>query len=64
MRDWKRSLPRRIEVGIALACGHIGPSAEYLLNTVARCKELGVHDPYLWRMQALVAKRMNAVWQL
>ena len=49
---------------IALACGHIGPSAEYLLNTVARCEDLGVHDPYLWRMQALVAERMNAVWQL
>ena len=45
---------------IALACGHIGPSAEYLLNTVARCEELGVHDPYLWRMQALVAERMSA----
>ena len=35
-------------------------SAEYLLNTVARCEELGVHDPYLWRMQALVAERMSA----
>ena len=43
---------------------HIGPSAEYLLNTVARCEELGVHDPYLWRMQALVAERMIAEEQL
>src|SRR3954447_11021600 len=51
---------QEIAAQIALACGHIGPSAEYLLNTVTRCEELGVHDPYLWRMQALVAERMSA----
>ena len=43
---------QEIAAHITMACGHIGPSAEYLLNTVARCEELGVHDPYLWRMQA------------
>jgi glutathione-specific gamma-glutamylcyclotransferase len=43
---------------IAAACGHIGPSAEYLLETVVRCEELGIHDRHLWRMQALVADRL------
>ena len=43
---------------IASACGHIGPSAEYLLNTVAHCEELGINDRHLWRMQALVAERL------
>ena len=43
---------------IALACGHIGPSAEYLLETVARCEELGIRDRHLWRMQSLVADRL------
>ena len=43
---------------IALACGHIGPSAEYLLETVARCEELGIRDRHLWRMQSLVAERL------
>ncbi len=55
---------QEIAACIAIACGQIGPSAEYLLNTVARCEELGVHDPYLWRMQALVAERMSAEEQL
>ena len=44
---------------IASACGHIGPSAEYLLNTVAHCEELGIRDRHLWRMQALVAERLG-----
>jgi glutathione-specific gamma-glutamylcyclotransferase len=43
---------------IALGCGHIGPSAEYLLETVTRCKELGIHDRHLWRIQGLVAERL------
>src|SRR4051794_3376617 len=45
---------------IASACGHIGPNAEYLLNTVARCEEVGIRDRHLWRMQALVAERLLA----
>ena len=44
---------------IAAACGHVGPSAEYLLETAARCEELGIHDRHLWRMQALVADRLQ-----
>jgi glutathione-specific gamma-glutamylcyclotransferase len=46
---------------IASACGHIGPSAEYLLNTVAHCEALGIQDRHLWRMQALVAERLSMV---
>jgi cation transport protein ChaC len=44
---------------IALACGPTGPSAEYLLNTVAHCERLGIHDRHLWRLQALVAEWMH-----
>jgi glutathione-specific gamma-glutamylcyclotransferase len=43
---------------IALACGPMGPSADYLLNTVAHCEAMGIHDRHLWRLQALVAERM------
>jgi cation transport protein ChaC len=43
---------------IALACGPMGPSADYLLNTVAHCEAMGIHDRHLWRVQALVAERM------
>ena len=45
---------------IAAARGERGPSAEYLLETVAHCAELGIHDRHLWRIQALVAQRMAA----
>ena len=44
---------------IAGACGHAGPSAEYLLETVTRCEELGIHDPGLWRLQKLVARQLR-----
>lgn len=43
---------------IAFACGHRGPCAEYLLNTVEHLEALGIHDPYLWRLQALVAEKI------
>ena len=45
---------------IAAACGPTGPSAEYLLNTVAACEATGIHDRHLWAMQALVADRIAA----
>ncbi|GEP08544.1 gamma-glutamylcyclotransferase [Methylobacterium gnaphalii] len=45
---------------IAAGCGHLGPSAEYLFHTVAACAEHGIHDPHLWRLQALVADRLKA----
>lgn len=44
---------------IASACGHLGPSAEYLFRTVAAFAELGIHDRHLWAVQALVAERLR-----
>lgn len=44
---------------IAAACGHLGPSAEYLFRTVEACAALGIHDRHLWRLQALVAERLH-----
>ena len=45
---------------IAAACGHKGPSAEYLFRTVEACERLGIHDRHLWTLQALVAARLRA----
>jgi len=45
---------------IAQACGEGGTSAEYLLETVLKCEELGIHDRFLWRLQELVAERMRS----
>ena len=45
---------------IASACGHLGPSAEYLFHTVRACEELGIRDRHLWNLQALVAERLRA----
>lgn len=44
---------------IAAACGHVGPSAEYLLRTVEACEALGIRDRHLWRLQALVAEHLR-----
>jgi cation transport protein ChaC len=49
-----------IAARIAAACGPTGPSAEYLLNTVAACEALGIRDRHLWAMQARVAERLAA----
>jgi len=45
---------------LAKACGHWGSGAEYLLHTVAHLEERGIHDPYLWRLQQMVAQRIDA----
>jgi cation transport protein ChaC len=45
---------------IAHACGDAGNSAEYLLETVLKCEELGIHDHFLWRLQEMVAERIRA----
>jgi glutathione-specific gamma-glutamylcyclotransferase len=45
---------------ISTAAGHWGSCAEYLRDTVARLKELGIRDRNLWKLQALVAARINA----
>lgn len=45
---------------LATAVGFRGSMAEYLFSTVAKLEELGIHDRNLWRLQALVAERIDA----
>jgi len=45
---------------LARACGHWGSGAEYLMNTVAHLEERGIRDRGLWRLQRLVAARIEA----
>jgi len=51
---------REAEVADRLACavGMWGSMADYLLNTVSHLEAMGIHDAYLWRMQAMVAERL------
>ena len=44
---------------LASAVGMWGSMAEYLCNTVSHLEALGIHDAYLWRMQAMVAERLE-----
>jgi cation transport protein ChaC len=44
---------------LASACGHWGSGAEYLLNTVQHLRERGIIDSNLWRLQELVAARLD-----
>jgi cation transport protein ChaC len=46
---------------LARAVGHVGSMPEYLLTTITHLEAAGVHDPALWRMQALVAVRLEAL---
>jgi glutathione-specific gamma-glutamylcyclotransferase len=47
-------------VGIlATACGFRGSMAEYLFSTVSKLEEMGIHDRPLWRLQELVAERIE-----
>lgn len=43
---------------LASSVGNVGTMAEYLLNTVTELEKAGVHDPYLWRLQDMVADRL------
>ena len=44
---------------LATACGFRGSMAEYLFSTVSQLEQLGIHDRHLWRMQELVAERIE-----
>ncbi len=44
---------------LSIACGHWGPAAEYLHNTVAHLEAKGIHDRHLWQLQELVAERIK-----
>jgi glutathione-specific gamma-glutamylcyclotransferase len=71
MPVWRREMRGRGYVGrlsdaeiaekIAVACGHKGPSAEYLFRTVEACERLGIRDRHLWSLQALVAARLRTL---
>jgi cation transport protein ChaC len=45
---------------LSRACGFRGSMAEYLYATVEKLEELGIHDRHLWRLQELVAERIEA----
>jgi cation transport protein ChaC len=45
---------------LAKAVGFRGTMAEYLFSTVQKLEELGIHDRNLWRLQAMVADRIDA----
>jgi cation transport protein ChaC len=44
---------------LATACGFRGSMAGYLFATVRHLEELGIHDRHLWKMQELVAERIE-----
>jgi glutathione-specific gamma-glutamylcyclotransferase len=45
---------------LSTARGFRGSMAEYLFQTVSMLESLGIHDRNLWRLQALVADRIDA----
>jgi glutathione-specific gamma-glutamylcyclotransferase len=45
---------------LATAAGERGSMAEYLHSTITHLADRGIHDGYLWQMQALVAARIRA----
>ncbi|WP_324367320.1 gamma-glutamylcyclotransferase [Amaricoccus sp.] len=53
-------LPEEVVVeALATAAGERGTSADYLRSTVEHLEARGIHDRYLWRMQDLVAERLE-----
>jgi cation transport protein ChaC len=44
---------------LARACGHWGTGGEYLLNTVSHLEAKGIHDSNLWKLQRLVAEKID-----
>jgi cation transport protein ChaC len=53
--------PEQIARTLALACGHWGSGAEYLLNTVTHLQARGIRDRNLWHLQRLVAREIDAL---
>ena len=47
---------------LARATGSRGSMAEYLHATVTHLERLGIHDHHLWRLQELVAERIDAAY--
>lgn len=46
---------------LSKAVGSRGSMVEYLFNTVQHLEQLGIHDPHLWRLQEMVAERLDAM---
>lgn len=44
---------------LAQAHGWKGSMAEYVFSTVTKLEELGIHDRNLWRLQRLIAERID-----
>lgn len=44
---------------LASACGFRGSMCEYLHATVSHLEELGIRDSHLWKLQAMVAERVE-----
>jgi cation transport protein ChaC len=44
---------------LATACGFRGSMCEYLYSTVRQLESLGIHDRHLWRLQEMVAERVE-----
>ncbi|WP_287255818.1 gamma-glutamylcyclotransferase [Mesorhizobium sp.] len=54
-----RLSPAEVADALAIAVGQFGSMAEYLRNTVVQLEELGLRDRNLWRLQAMVAERIE-----
>ncbi|ODT71021.1 MAG: hypothetical protein ABS75_09815 [Pelagibacterium sp. SCN 63-23] len=48
---------------LATAVGTRGSMAEYLHATVDHLERMGIHDPHLWRLQHLVAERIESAYE-
>jgi cation transport protein ChaC len=48
-----------IVAALATSAGPYGTMAEYLHSTVSHLEARGIHDRYLWRLQAQVAARLS-----
>jgi len=44
---------------LSTAVGGRGSMVEYLFNTVHHLEQMGIHDPHLWRLQEMVAERLD-----
>ncbi|HEV7291361.1 MAG TPA: gamma-glutamylcyclotransferase [Devosia sp.] len=53
----------RVADVLATAVGSRGSMAEYLFATVQHLEGSGIHDPHLWRLQDLVAQRIEAEYE-
>ncbi len=58
--DYVASLTEdRIVAALATSAGPAGSMADYLHSTVSHLEDRGIRDAYLWRMQELVAERIE-----